>query len=182
MSSNPVTAPQKGVGPEAFLRACAQFATGVAVVSVLDAAHLPHGMTVNSFTSVSLDPPLVLVCIDRKARIREHLLSSNYFAINILRDNQQALSKHFARPAEDRFGSVEWYPGKTSMPLLPGVLASLECATTDRIPVGDHTLLIGEVVAAERHEGRPLLYFSSSYQNLERPAESRAGTLEPEED
>jgi flavin reductase (DIM6/NTAB) family NADH-FMN oxidoreductase RutF len=173
MSSNPVTAPPKavgpGVGPQAFLRACAQFSTGVAIATVLDSAGSPHGMTVNSFTSVSLEPPLVLICIDHKARILEHFLESNFFAINILRDTQQALSERFARPGEDRFGTVEWYPGETGAPLLPNALAILECAVFERTPAGDHTILIGEVVSAVRHEGRPLLFFSSSYQALAQP-------------
>jgi flavin reductase (DIM6/NTAB) family NADH-FMN oxidoreductase RutF len=167
MSSNRVTAPGKGVGPQAFLRACAQFATGVAITTVLDSTGAPHGMTVNSFTSVSLQPPLVLVCIDHKARILEHLASSELFAINILRENQQALSRRFSTPDDDRFGSVEWVPGDTSMPLIPGALATLECVVVERLKSGDHTILVGEVVSAVRHEGRPLLYFSSAYTRLD---------------
>ena len=175
MSSNPVTAPRKavgqGVGPQAFLRACAQFSTGVAIATVLDAAGAPHGMTINSFTSVSLSPPLVLVCIDHKARILDHFLTCEFFAINILRENQQTLSERFARPGEDRFGAVEWYPGETGMPLIPDALATLECAVFQRTPAGDHTILLGEVVSAVRHDGRPLVFFSSSYQSLEQSKE-----------
>lgn len=167
MSSNPVTAARKGVGPETFLRACAQFTTGVAIITVLDAGGTPHGMTVNSFTSVSLDPPLVLVCIDRKTRIIEHFVRSDHFAINILRENQQELSMRFARPGEDRFESVEWYPGESGMPLIAGAIAMLECAVDRRVEAGDHTILIGEVISAVRHEGRPLLYFSSSYRRID---------------
>jgi len=170
MSSKPLTVSGKGVGPQAFLRACAQFTTGVAITTVLDASGSPYGMTVNSFTSVSLDPPLVLVCIDRKARILEHFLATEFFAINILRESQQALSVRFARPGEDRFGSVQWYAGDTGAPLIPNSLATRECAVFQRLESGDHTILIGEVVSAIRHEGRPLVYFSSGYQNLERPA------------
>jgi flavin reductase (DIM6/NTAB) family NADH-FMN oxidoreductase RutF len=169
MSSNSATVPRKGVSPEAFLRACAQFATGVAIATVLDGSGAPHGMTVNSFTSVSLIPPLVLVCIDHKAGIRNLLLKSNLFAVNVLRESQQELSMQFARPGEDRFGAVEWFPGETGVPLIPGALATLECAVFERIESGDHTIMIGEVVSAIRHEGRPLLYFSSSYQNLAEP-------------
>jgi flavin reductase (DIM6/NTAB) family NADH-FMN oxidoreductase RutF len=111
-------------------------------------------------------PPLVLVCIDHKARILDHFRKSEFFAINILRENQQALSVRFARPGEDRFGAVEWFPGETGAPLIPNALATLECAVFQRLDSGDHTVLIGEVVGAIRHEGRPLLYFSSSYQSL----------------
>jgi flavin reductase (DIM6/NTAB) family NADH-FMN oxidoreductase RutF len=123
-------------------------------------------MTVNSFTSVSLEPPLVLVCIDQKARVLEHFVASNFFAINILSENQQALSMRFARPGEDRFDGVEWYAGETQMPLIPGALAFLECAVFQRQEAGDHTVLIGEVVSAVRHEGNPLLFFSSGYRSL----------------
>jgi flavin reductase (DIM6/NTAB) family NADH-FMN oxidoreductase RutF len=172
MSSNPSTVPGKGVGPQAFLRACAQFCTGIAIATVLDSSGSPHGMTVNSFTSVSLDPPLVLVCIDHKAGILEFFLKSEFFAINILRETQQALSMRFARAGEDRFGSVEWYPGETGMPLIPGALATLECAVFQRLAAGDHTVLIGEVFHAIRHEGRPLLYFSSAYRNLDQPEDN----------
>jgi flavin reductase (DIM6/NTAB) family NADH-FMN oxidoreductase RutF len=176
MSSNPATVPPKafgqgprqGVSPQAFLRACAQFSTGVAIATVLDTSGTPHGMTINSFTSVSLEPPLVLICIDHKARILGHFLTSELFAINILRENQQALSERFATPADDRFGAVEWVPGETGMPLIPGALATLECAVFQRDQAGDHTVLIGEVVSAVRHDGRPLLYFSSAYHSLER--------------
>ena len=167
MSSNPVTMPRKGVGPQAFLRACAQFATGVAVTTVCDASGTPHGMTVNSFTSVSLQPPLVLVCIDLKARALDHFRRSEFFAINILRETQQDLSMRFARAGEDRFGVVEWYPGDTRMPLIPDSLAFIECTVFQRVQSGDHTILIGEVISATRHEGRPLLYFSSSYRTLD---------------
>ena len=174
MSSNPVTAPRKGVSPQAFLRACAQFTTGIAITTVLDASGAPHGMTVNSFTSVSLEPPLVLICIDHKARILDHFLASDSFAINILRETQQDLSMHFARPGEDRFGAVEWYPGETGTPLIPGALATLECAVFQRLESGDHTILIGEVISAIRHEGRPLLYFGSAYQHLAQPDEDES--------
>jgi flavin reductase (DIM6/NTAB) family NADH-FMN oxidoreductase RutF len=167
MSSNPVTVPGKAVAPDAFLRACAQFATGVAIATVLDATGAPHGMTVNSFTSVSLLPPLVLICIDHRAGILEYVRNTEYFAINILRENQQPLSMRFARAGEDRFDSVEWYAGETGMPLIPGALATLECAVFQRVDSGDHTIVIGEVVSAVRHEGRPLLYFSSSYRGLD---------------
>jgi flavin reductase (DIM6/NTAB) family NADH-FMN oxidoreductase RutF len=167
MSSNPVTVSRKGVGPQAFLRACAQFTTGVAIITVLDPDGAPHGMTVNSFTSVSLEPPLVLVCIDHKAGILEYFVKSESFAINILRETQQSLSMRFARPGEDRFGSVKWYAGDAGMPLIPDALAFLECAVFQRLESGDHTVLIGEVVSATRHEGRPLLYFSSNYRRLE---------------
>ena len=167
MSSNRVTVSTKGVGPQAFLRACAQFTTGVAIATVLDPSGSPHGMTVNSFTSVSLEPPLVLICIDHKARVNAHFRTCESFAINILRESQRELSERFARPGEDRFESVEWYPGETRAPLVADALAHLECAVHERLDSGDHTVVIGEVVRAVRHEGRPLIYFSSGYRSLD---------------
>jgi flavin reductase (DIM6/NTAB) family NADH-FMN oxidoreductase RutF len=131
-------------------------------------------MTVNSFTSVSLEPPLVLVCIDHKAGVLDLFLRCEFFAINILRESQQALSERFARPGEDRFGTVDWFPGETGSPLVPGVLATLECFIFQRVNAGDHTIVIGEVVSAIRHEGRPLLYFGSSYRTLEQQSEGLA--------
>lgn len=135
-------------------------------MSLLDSAGQPQGMTANSFTSVSLEPPLILVCIDHKARLMEHVDGSAAFAVNILRESQQELSTHFARPGENRFEATEWYAGESGMPLIPGALATLECRMVQRIAAGDHTILLGEVVSAIRHEGRPLVYFNSSYQQL----------------
>src|SRR5258707_8237396 len=121
MSSN-------GVGPRLYRRACAQFATGITVVTVVDANGHPHGMTVNSFSSVSLEPPLVLVSIDLRNAILGHFLSSSWFAINMLAEHQEEISRRFSSAAEDRFEGIAWQAGVSGAPLLDGVLGQLECS------------------------------------------------------
>jgi len=149
-----------------FCRACAKFPTGVTIVTVLDADGSPHGMTASSFTSVSLEPRLVLVCVDHRASVLAHLRRAQHIGINILGENQQELSAHFARPGHDRFDGVEWLAGDGGVPLIPGVLARFECSIHRMIDAGDHTILIAEVLDAEHTNGRPLVYFASGYHKL----------------
>ena len=149
-----------------FCRACAKFPTGVTIVTVLDAEGSPHGMTASSFTSVSLEPPLVLVCVDHRASVLAHLRRAQHIGINILSENQQDLSVHFARPGHDRFDGVEWLAGHGGVPLIPGALARFECSIHRMIDAGDHTILIAEVLDAEHTNGRPLVYFGSGYHKL----------------
>lgn len=155
------------VDPLLYRQTCARFATGITVVTVVDENGRPHGMTVNSFSSVSLDPPLVLVSIDLRNAILGHFLSSRYFAINILAENQQHLSRQFSSPSENRFTDVDWRFGETGVPLLEGVLAHLECSVAQTFEAGDHTVLVGQVRYAGYTEGKPLVYFGSSYRNLD---------------
>jgi flavin reductase (DIM6/NTAB) family NADH-FMN oxidoreductase RutF len=154
------------VTSEEFRRACGRFATGVTIASVLDAAGGPHGLTVNSFTSVSLEPPLVLICLGQAVSIIEHFRAARYFGINVLTEGQRDISDHFARKGHDRFGSLEWHPGETGVPLLPGVLAAIECAVHKRFTAGDHDIFVGEMVSARVAKGDPLIYFASRYRGL----------------
>jgi flavin reductase (DIM6/NTAB) family NADH-FMN oxidoreductase RutF len=165
-SGNPDAERLAPVDPLLYRQTCARFTTGITVVTVLDERGHPHGMTVNSFSSVSLDPPLVLVSIDLRNAILGHFLTSRYFAINILAEHQQHLSRRFSSTSENRFLDVEWHKGETEVPLLDRVLAHLECAVAQTFEAGDHTVLLGEVLFAGYREGRPLVYFGSSYQNL----------------
>jgi flavin reductase (DIM6/NTAB) family NADH-FMN oxidoreductase RutF len=146
--------------------ACGKFATGITIVTVMGDDGAPHGMTVNSFTSVSLDPPLVLVCIDRKALILPRLEASEYIGINVLSDSQLAISSQFARSVTDRFEAVKWFPGELAVPLLEGVLATYECAVTGIVDAGDHKIFIADVRHLRCFEGKPLIYFSSGYKTL----------------
>jgi flavin reductase (DIM6/NTAB) family NADH-FMN oxidoreductase RutF len=164
MSSNAARIPCTPVDADCFRRACAKFATGIAIATVLDGAGSPHGMTVNSFTSVSLEPPLVLICIDNRAAILKHLLAANAIGINVLSQTQSALSVRFARPGEDRFGAVEWYPGEMGVPLIPDALAVFECEVRRFVEAGDHHMLLAEVRWVRWGEDRPLLYWNSEYQ------------------
>jgi flavin reductase ActVB len=149
-----------------FRRACSKFATGITVASVIGVDGAPHGLTVNSFTSVSLTPPLVLFCIDLGSGVLRHFRPARFFGINVLDRHQRPVSSHFARKGHDRFTGVEWLPGKTGVPLLPGAIATLECRTVRRFAAGDHLVVIGEAVTAAAHEGKPLLYFSSGYHEI----------------
>ena len=105
-------------------------------------------MTVNSFTSVSLDPPLILVCIDKRTSVLEHFCMSAPFAINVLGEEHKHLSAHFARSGLDRFDGVSWLRGETGAPLLPGMLASLECVVSQLVDAGDHVVVLGEALHA----------------------------------
>jgi flavin reductase (DIM6/NTAB) family NADH-FMN oxidoreductase RutF len=154
------------VTPEVFRRTSALFPTGVAILTTLADDNAPHGLTVNSFSSLSLDPPLVLVAIDRVCSVLKTFESRGYFAINILSDNQRDLSVRFSELPEGRFSGVAWTPGETECPIIDGVLGVLECRTVQVIDAGDHRALIGEVVAASAGQGSPLVFFNSTYTQL----------------
>ena len=149
-----------------FRRTCGKFATGITVITTLDENSHPHGMTVNSFASVSLEPPLIVVSIDSRNAILGHFTTNPFFAVNILSSRQKTLSERFSSAAEDRFRGVDWEPALSGVPLLAGAIGHLECALTRTIELGDHWALIGEVRSARYSEGAPLLYFDSSYQQL----------------
>jgi flavin reductase (DIM6/NTAB) family NADH-FMN oxidoreductase RutF len=154
------------VASQEFRRACGRFATGVTIASVLDAKGAPHGLTVNSFASVSLDPPLILVCLGHDVSVIDHFRAANNFGINVLAEDQRHLSDRFARKGHDRFDGLAWQPGETGVPLLTGVLAAMECRTSQRFTAGDHDIFVGEMVAARVADGEPLIYFASRYRGL----------------
>ena len=149
-----------------FRRACGRFATGITVATVLDADGLPHGLTVNSFSSVSLEPPLISICLGHAVTMIDAFRESKHFGINVLKEDQQELSERFARKGFDRFEGVPWYRGETGAPLLPGVLAAIECVQRHRVTAGDHDIFIAEMLRAEVAEGEPLIYFAGEYRSL----------------
>ena len=149
-----------------FRRACAQWATGIAVVTATDIAGVPHGMTVNSFTSVSLDPPLISVCVDHRAAILPSLSAGSKLAINVLAENQTELSSRFASKIEDRFENFEWTRSSAGNPILTGTLATFECTINQSITAGDHQIVVAAVDEVTYREGRPLIYFNSGYEEL----------------
>ena len=154
------------VTPELFRRACARFATGVAVATVSSADGTPFGLTINSFTSVSCTPPLVLICVDQRSSLLPHFRRSSYFGVNVLSDAQADLSVRFSQRTPDRFQSLDWQSGLGAVPLFAGCLARLECQVTNAFDAGDHAVFIGEVMQADWQDGRPLLYFASGYAGL----------------
>ena len=154
------------VSNEEFRCVCSRFATGVAVAAVLDAQGSPHGLTVSSFTSVSLDPPLILICLGHAVTNLEEFRQAKHFGISILSDQERTMSERFAQKGHDRFDGVNWIAGETGVPLLAEALATLECAVYQRFLAGDHDILVGEVVRTSVREGKPLLYYASRYHHL----------------
>jgi flavin reductase (DIM6/NTAB) family NADH-FMN oxidoreductase RutF len=152
-----------GIDPARFRDALAQFATGVTVVTTLDRDGEPRGFTANSFTSVSLDPPLVLVCVSRRVNSYPVLTQSGGFVVNILAQGQRQLSQRFASKEPDKFAGVAWAPSATGAPILDGALAWLECLPWRRVTAGDHVVLIGEVVDLGVNPGEPLAFFGRAY-------------------
>jgi len=156
--------------PVAFRRVTGTFATGVTVITVERDPGVVHGMTANSFTSVSLDPLLVLVCVDHDARLLSFLKSQRRFGVSILRAGQQTLSEHFAKcdqtPEADAQIGIRYRWTSTGIPLLEGALAELACNVVGEHPAGDHTIFIGEVETMECHDGEPLLFHRGQYRRL----------------
>ncbi len=150
-----------------FRRVCANFPTGVCVATTSDAAGIPHGLTVNSFTSLSLTPPLVMVAIDRASAVLELFEASGAYAVNMLREDQRDLSVRFAELPEGRFEGVAWHPGfQSGAPVLDGALGVIECRIVQAVDTGDHRVLVGEVLEVSCSAGRPLVFFGSGYAGL----------------
>lgn len=146
-----------------YRRALGAFATGVAVVTTADGRGGAVGITINSFTSVSLEPPLVLWCLDDASDRRDPFVTTERFAVNILGADEAALSDRFARGEEYRLGPDELDPEAADPPRLRHALARLTCTVRERIQLGDHLVLIGEVVGFDSDEGDGLLYFRGRY-------------------
>jgi flavin reductase (DIM6/NTAB) family NADH-FMN oxidoreductase RutF len=140
------------------------FATGVAVVTTIDADGLPTGVTVSSFTSVSLEPPLILFCLDNQNTSLKAFRSSGHFAVNVLRAEQRELSIRFANRCEDKWIGMDFERGTSGVPILKDCLAVLECRTVDIRDGGDHQICIGRVErVAYSKFGRPLLHYRGNY-------------------
>ncbi|MFN7107046.1 MAG: flavin reductase family protein [Brevundimonas sp.] len=158
---------QAGSDPRTLRDALGCFATGVTVVTTLDEAGQPVGLTANSFSSVSLDPPLILFCLARSSTNVERFRQAEHFAINVLHIGQQPTSGVFARSQADRFQDVAWETWDTGAPILSGALASFECGTEQIVEAGDHLVIIGRVTRARFEPRRdPLLYFRGKYRRL----------------
>ena len=126
----------------------------------------PRGLTVNSFTSVSLHPPLISVCIDLRCSVLPALLEGSHFGVSVLNESQRDISSRFAGQCDSRFQGVSWRAGAARLPLLDGALAWFECRTVQTVTAGDHVLIIGAVEGVEMFPGKPLVYFASQYSQL----------------
>lgn len=149
-----------------FRRTLGMFATGVGVVTVQDQTGHLYGLTINSFNSVSLHPPLIVWSLNSNSAAREAFETGDYHAINILAESQQNISNLFAGKREDKFDQVSWEPGLGNAPILPGCCAVLEVRNTKHWEEGDHIMFIGTVERCERAEVPPLLFFNGAYHTL----------------
>jgi flavin reductase (DIM6/NTAB) family NADH-FMN oxidoreductase RutF len=158
---------RSGHDPRTLRDALGCFATGVTVVTCLDDSRNPAGITVNSFTSVSLDPPLLLVCIHKQAASADALIGATCFAINVLQTGQQPASITFSTRRDDRFGETPWSCGEAGAPILKDSLGVFECERFAVYDGGDHHILVGRVVKASFDSSLdPLLFFRGSYRRL----------------
>jgi flavin reductase (DIM6/NTAB) family NADH-FMN oxidoreductase RutF len=150
-----------------FRQVMGNFATGVTVVTTVDQDGKPYGLTVNAFTSVSLNPLLVLICLDNKLSGFEAFKNSKRFGVSMLSEHQEELSRLFATKESERPASI-YFGGNLGMPLLRNSLAVMECETVAMYSGGDHTIFLGQVLTAEVLEAgkNPILYFRGKYQRL----------------
>ena len=146
-----------------FKRALSSFATGVAVATALDADGNKVGMTISSFNSVSLDPPLVLWSIGNDSKSYSVFIDAEYFAVNVLAMHQEHLSSRFAQKGEDKFEDLECRAGINGIPLLPEYAACFECRTENIFDGGDHKIIVGRVLKLEDRESDPLIYYRGHF-------------------
>lgn len=157
---------QTPIDPGVLRRALGAFVTGVTVVTTRTAAGDPVGITVNSFNTVSLSPPLVLWSLALRAASFEAFVQSSHFAVNVLGAHQIPLSERFAMTGGDKFAGVAWRKALADVPLLEGTAASFTCRNVHRFPGGDHLIFVGEVVAFEQGACAPLVYANGGYTEL----------------
>lgn len=151
------------IDPQSLRKALGCFATGVTVVTGLGANNEKLGVTASSFNSVSLDPPLVLWNIARVSNSLDAYLAADYFAIHVLRAEQQYMAEHFARTDHTRYNGIEHTISGHNVPILPGVLARFDCRTREIHEGGDHYIIVGEIDAHTAADGSPLLFFGGGY-------------------
>ena len=156
------------VSADEFRSVLGRFASGVTVVTTRGADETDQGMTVSAFCSVSLEPPLVLICIEKNASVHRALTTSDRFVVNILAVNQEQLARRFSIIDIDRFEGVGYSRSQHGIAILDDVLGVLECIRYAMYDGGDHTIILGDVEAAHVTSGSPLLYYRGGYAQLER--------------
>jgi flavin reductase (DIM6/NTAB) family NADH-FMN oxidoreductase RutF len=149
-----------------FRAALSRFPSGVTVVTTRDTEGRLHGITVSAFCSVSLEPPLVLVCIEKTTGSHDALAMSGSFVVNILAKGQQDVSEHFASLSPDKFVELRYHVGASGLPVLEDVAVSLECRLTEAYPAGDHTVFLGLVESVTIHDAEPIVYFHGEYHSI----------------
>ena len=148
-----------------FKLAMSHFASGVTIVTT-EHEGKPYGLTVASFASLSLHPPLVIVCIERSVKSHDAVAVSKKFGVSILGSEQSDVSNRFASKVDDKFAGAATRRGELGIPLIEGSLCTIECRVRDQLPGGDHSIFIGEVVDVRAREGAPLVYFRSGYHQI----------------
>jgi len=161
------------ISQDDFRAALSRFASGVTVVTAKDIDGRLYGITVSAFCSVSLEPPLILVCIERGTGSNRVLAETKVFAVNILSSSQIGLSRQFASQLHDKFAEIDYRLGSNGVPLLEGALANLECSLTDSHDAGDHTVFVGEVENVLIDGTDPLIYFHSGYHGIANSDEAK---------
>lgn len=157
----------KTVQPDELRRFAGQFPTGVAVVTTRDRSGRKHGITINAVTSLSLDPALLLVCLDSRSNTLTALLESGCFCLHFLRTDQEPLSRAFARKHDDKFGDLDFEIGRTGSPVLGDVVAAGECRVSASYPGGDHVIVVAAVEHVRVAGGEPLIFHRGRYASLE---------------
>ncbi len=154
------------VDPKELRRVMGHFATGVTVITTRDIHGVPYGLTANAFMSLSLDPPLALIGIDKTAQCYRCFDASKVFAVNFLSEEQEEISRRFATKGIDKFAGLEWSEESSGAAILPGVIGYVECRVEKIYDGGDHAIIVGEIVNAHAGGGRPLLFFQGKYERL----------------
>jgi flavin reductase (DIM6/NTAB) family NADH-FMN oxidoreductase RutF len=147
-------------------RVMGHFATGVTVITTMSKEGKLHGLTANAVSSLSLDPPLLIICVDKKAESYSCFEDSKVFTVNILADDQEDISRRFAVSGGEKFEGVAYRRGANGAPILNGALAHLECKLYASYDGGDHTIYLGQIEEAETREGKPLLFFRGGYREI----------------
>jgi flavin reductase (DIM6/NTAB) family NADH-FMN oxidoreductase RutF len=148
-----------------FRLAMSHFASGVTIVTTEHEGR-PYGMTVASFASLSLNPKLVLVCIETSVKTHDAIIVSGKFGVSILASDQSDISSKFASRADDKFTGVDIFRGALDLPMITGALTTIQCNVQAQLPGGDHSIFVGEVADIQTREGDPLLYFRSGYREM----------------
>ncbi|MEP6703702.1 MAG: flavin reductase family protein [Acidobacteriota bacterium] len=154
------------VTPDDFRAALSRFPSGITVVTSRGPAGDLHGITVSAFCSVSMNPPLILVCIEKTTGSHAAIEDSGFFVVNILAAGQDEISERFSLPKVEKFEAVDRTPGLGEVPMLTAALVTLECRLNNAFDGGDHTIFIGEVENTSVKDGAPLVYFHGSYRDL----------------
>ncbi len=153
---------------DAFRKACGLWASGVSVVTTLDNAGKPYGLTMNAVSSLSLSPPMFLVCVDNGSDTLSPMLETQLFCINVLSSSQQAISNKLAKKGDNKFETVDWTLGQNGAPVISGALLTIECSIHNIYEGGDHQIVCGLVtnLITDEKNTEPLLYFGGNYQEF----------------